>query len=260
MMLELLRTGWKTLRRPTLIYHVGNRTYKVFTLYGANHKAAELSGNSGAMQVKFWKNQVLQIEPQLFGFAMQRGEPILPFSVEIADAFIASKLKQALQHPKKWRPVAEGLDFCRLHHLGHKGMCLRLLRKAEEELKTMYLPQTSSHGDLHIDNMILLNQQTKLIDWSMFNPRGTFVTDYIHYYNIREKVLSKESWTRSILKRHPEIEALASQVGSTPRRLKLAYALARISGETLQSKYLSRVATKQVEKYNYVLTHLQHEF
>ncbi|MCJ8164121.1 hypothetical protein MKJ04_04655 [Pontibacter sp. E15-1] len=259
MMQELLRKGWKMLRRPTLIYHVGNRTYKVFTPYGANHKAAELSGNSGAMQAKFWENQVLAIEPQLFGFAMQRGEPISPVSVEIADAFIAAKLRQALEQPNQWRTVAEGLDFCRLRHLGHKGMCLRLLRKAEEELNTVYLPQTSSHGDLHIDNMVLLDQQTKLIDWSMFNPRGTFVTDYIHYYNNQVKILSKESWTRSILKRHPEIEALASQVGSTPRLLKLAYALARISGETLQSRYLSRVATKQVEKYNYVLTQLQHE-
>ncbi|WP_162426738.1 hypothetical protein [Pontibacter pudoricolor] len=236
------------------IFHWNDRSYKVFTPLGSVSKNAELRGNKKALLSDFWKEHVIEVSSSPLILAMRKGDPVLMEKVERAEEFINHKLQIILSKPGK--KASSAYNFNRLYELCVFGLNEDLLKLSEQLLSSFHLPVTASHGDLHINNMILVTNEIKLIDWSMYNPDGSFVNDYIHFYNYLETLKENQSWTVSILKEHEYLKQLAKQLQTTDTLLKLSYAMSRINGEIGQYSSLRLIPKKQINKYNNVLFQL----
>jgi hypothetical protein len=240
--------------RPSFICHFGQRTYKVFTLAGKPFKRAEIKGNSNALEHEFWRGQVVEVTPKFFYLEMARGKPLVLSQHEDASFLVEAKLQEALTH-SMYR-ASEAFDFKFLRKLENHGLNPGLLEQAESTLSTISLPLTSAHGDLHLGNMIRIGQKVKIIDWSMFSSKGSFVTDYIHFYNHQHAERTNASWTQSIIEEHDYLQALGRKLALHPDYLRLAYALSRISGATAQWEHVKRVPHLEITKYNFVLNQI----
>jgi hypothetical protein len=243
--------------KPSFIYHLGSKTYKIFTPKGRYFRLAELQGNRTATLTEFWRDQVVEVTPSLICLEMLRGKPLTADDKQQADAYIEYKLHQALAFKKD--RISKAYDFSILKELSKFGLDKNLIDRSEEILSNVYLPITSAHGDFHSDNMIVIGHDLKIIDWSMFAKQGSFITDYIHFHNYRFAKANRESWTRSILKERKYINCLAKVLAIRPNDLRLAYSISRISGEIRQREDLNLVTSNEILKYNYVLTHLLNE-
>src|SRR5690606_9569171 len=95
-----------------------------------------------------------------------------------------------------------------------------------------------------------------IIDWSMYNSHGSFITDYIHFYNFAEAVKYDISWTIAILKDQDYLSLLAQRLNTEPVLLKAIYTLNRITGEASQFANKNLMPVHQIDKYNAVLNHL----
>ncbi|MFD2247999.1 aminoglycoside phosphotransferase family protein [Pontibacter ruber] len=257
-MRSIIKLGRYHYSKPSFIYHFGKWTFKIFTPNGKASKIAELQGNHGALGSMFWSGQVLRIKHRLFYLVMKRGEPICAENSLLAEQFIESKLQEALGYPVQ--PSSNAFDFKYLRNLENIGLKPGLLEKAENILRSVNLPVTSAHGDLHQGNMVHVDHQIKIIDWSMFTCNGSFITDYIHYHNYGQAIYYRESWTESILKEQPYLDKLAQELQTTSNHLRLAYSINRISGEIGQLSNLEVIPEKVIAKYNYVLKNIIDEF
>jgi hypothetical protein len=236
------------------IFHWKGRSYKVFTPFGSVSKKAELRGNKKALLSDFWKEHVIEVRSSPLILAMRKGEPVLLEKVERAEEFINNKLQEILSRPSE--KASSAYNFKRLNKLCVLGLNEDLLQLSEQLLSSLYLPVTASHGDLHINNMILVADRIMLIDWSMYNPNGSFVNDYIHFYNYLESHKENQSWTVSILQEHEYLKQLAKTLQTTDTLLKLSYSMSRINGEAGQYSSLRLIPKKQINKYNHVLFQL----
>lgn len=255
---NVFKPAYLMVRKDSYVYNAGRRTFKLFILEGKESKLAEVNGNKKAQDSIFWSDQVVKVKHNLFFLAMQKGIPMAVAGYDKAEHFVKQKMLQAKVYPIHRASLA--FDFNRLRKLESYGLKPGLMESVEEILKPLLLPMTSAHGDLHIDNMICIADEVKVIDWSMYNEYGTFITDYIHFYNYRLAAKNKESWTRAIVKDQSYLKHLANEFDTTPDHLRLIYTVARISGETTQSRALRHISKRQIEKYNYVLNYLVNEF
>ena len=242
------------LRCYSYIFHWRNTTYKLFTPFGGLIKNAELVGNRKALKTNFWSDNVIQVSPYPLSLAMVKGIPIAEPNLDQVERFISEKLEETLKYASQKSSVT--YNYQKLRKLGKQGLDLSLIEACHEVMHQVELPITSSHGDLHIDNMILVSQEIKLIDWSMYNGNGSFITDYIHFYNFLEAEKKKISWTIAILKDQEYLLLLAKRLNVAPVLLKIVYTLNRIAGEAGQYPRTNLLPTNQVAKYNSVLTHL----
>ena len=242
------------LRCYSYIFHWRNTTYKLFTPFGGLIKNAELIGNRKALQTSFWSDKVIQVSPYPLSLAMVKGIPIAEPNLEQVERFISKKLEETLKYESQKANIT--YNYQKLQRLGKQGLDLRLIEACHKVMQQVELPITSAHGDLHIENMILVDQEIKLIDWSMYNCKGSFITDYIHFYNFMEAVKHNESWTIAILKDQDYLFLLAKRLNIAPVLLKTIYTLNRIAGEAGQYPRTNLLPTNQIAKYNSVLTHL----
>ena len=240
--------------KPSYIYHIGATTYKIFTPVGNCDKSAEYKGNVKAASTKFWQDQVVIVKPNMLGLEMQRGVPVASVDQSKVNEFVEFKLQEALTFD--FGKIHHAIAFDLLFKLSENGLDIKLVKQSEKILERIVLPITSAHGDFHIENIIMIDTNIKVIDWSMFALRGSFVTDYIHFYNYKLAKTNRESWTRSILKEGEYIDRLAQILGLSATDLRLAYSLSRISGEIRQRKSLKYVTRNDIIKYNYVLKQL----
>jgi hypothetical protein len=254
----ILKLGIRLFRKPSFVFHVGNRTRKYFTPRGISSRRTELIGNSLALQVDFWKEHVLAVKPIFWGLAMPKGVPMTWSKVSVVENFLKAKLNQALTYPTE--SVNKTIDFKKLYTLAPCGLNVKLIDTAEKKLDEVHLPVTSAHGDLHIGNIISYNKNIKVIDWSMFSAQGSFITDYIHFFNYRNYkrhiANKKESWAESILRVDPYLSELSQHCAVPVRQLQLTYCLVRILGELKQKRSAEDLKKKQIRKYNKVLNRL----
>lgn len=238
----------------TYIFHWNNRSYKLFTPLGSVSKNVELTGNKKALLSDFWKEHVIEVSTSPLLLVMVKGDPVILDKAESAEKFIHHKLKEALS--MTGRKASLTYNFNSLHALCAYGLNSDLLKRSKRLLSSLQLPVTASHGDLHINNMILVENKIKLIDWSMYNPDGSFVNDYIHFYNYLEALKENQSWTVSIVKEQVYLHELAEQLQTTDTLLKLSYSISRIYGEKEQYRSIRLIPKKQISKYNNVLSYL----
>lgn len=236
--------------KHSFICHVGRKTYKIFTIAGSPYRSAEIRGNSNALENEFWQGHVVKVTPRLFCLEMARGKPIPLNAYEEAESLVEAKLQHALTYPTD--RASEAFDFRFLRKLENHGLDPGLVDHAESTLSTISLPVTSAHGDLHLGNIIRVGHEIKIIDWNMFSSKGSFVTDYIHFYNQQIAEKTKSSWTQAIVEEHDYLNALGQRLALHPDYLRLAYALSRISGATAQWKHLKH-PDREITKYNFVL-------
>jgi hypothetical protein len=241
----------RQLTRHALILHLGHTTYKFFPPQNSLYRSTELEGNKKALEAGFWAEHVLKIEPHFLSLSMTKGEPIAPGSVHKIDAFISSKLMQCFYYPRQ--RMSEAFDFAKLQKLESCGLVPGLLSECEKILEDTFLPITSSHGDFHAGNMLCIGERIMLIDWDMFSPRGSFITDYIHCLNYRSAQLQQESWTVAILRKSAYLEELAQLFELSTRQLRLAYCIGRMAGELQHHRSVQELQPKRIQKYNRVL-------
>lgn len=252
--MQIIKSTSRLFESYAFILHIKNRTYKIFTPLGYESQEAELQANKSALSAKFWQNRVVEVSPFLSCLAMPKGQPIEKLNREQAQQFMEEALLKSLKYPK--RSVCNSFDLEVLRGLERYGMKAHLLTKAAQALKDTCLPITSAHGDLHINNMIMLDGELRIIDWAMYNSKGSFITDYIHFYNYQKAISNKQSWTVAILAERLYLEKLAQLLSVGPTQLRIAYALSRIYGEVYQQRKLSLIPPKQIVKYNNVLEQL----
>jgi hypothetical protein len=241
----------RQLTRHALILHLGHTTYKLFAPQNRVYRSSELEGNKRALQAGFWAGHVLRIEPHFLSLSMAKGEPIAPGSTHKIDAFISDKLMQTFYYPRQ--RMSEAFDFAKLHKLETRGLMPGLLSKCKKILEDTFLPITSSHGDFHAGNMLCIGERLVLIDWDMFSPRGSFITDYIHCLNYRSAQLQQESWSLAILRQSAYLDELAQLFELTARQLRLAYCISRMAGELQHHRSIQDLQPKRIQKYNRVL-------
>jgi hypothetical protein len=238
----------------TFIYHWNDKTYKLFTPLGNKSRIAEYNANKSALSADFWAHRVIKVRPHILSLSMDRGYPVSWEKPQLAEKFITSKLSEALLYPRQ--QCNEAYDFTQLLKLADYGFDRSLISQAENNLSALSLPLTSSHGDLHIGNIILVNNNIQIIDWTMYNHKGSFITDYIHFYNYMQTLKYGESWTVTILREQDYLNQLSLELNTTPSLLKLAYSISRIIGEINQYNSLSLIPISQITKYNNVLSNL----
>lgn len=244
----------RILRCYSYIFHWRDTTYKLFTPLGGAIKSVELIGNQRAQQTSFWSDKVIQVRSYPLSLAMIKGIPVPEYKLKQVEQFVANKLEGALKYQQQQAHIT--YNYRELQKLERHGLDLRLAEECHELLRSLKLPITSAHGDLHIENMILVDQEIRIIDWSMYNPNGSFVTDYIHFYNFAEAVRNNESWTVSIQKDQDFLRFLAQRVDTEPVLLKAIYTLNRIAAEASQFTNTSLLPVNQIDKYNSVLNHI----
>lgn len=224
---------------------------------GRTSKGMEEAGNKCALKTHFWKKDVIQVRPHFLGLSMAKGIPATGAEAEEVERFVASKLEQALHYPTQ--RASKSFDFNKLRSLELHGMEKGLIQKIEALVGCVQLPATSAHGDFHLGNILFVGSAIKIIDWSMFSCKGSFITDYIHFYNFRNAVAHKESWSVAILKKAAYLESIASLCSTSPRHLRAVYCLSRISGELGLRKGAAHVHLNQIKKYNRILSFLTNE-
>lgn len=244
----------RILRCYSYVFHWKEKTYKLFSPLGGTIKKAELNGNKAALKTTFWADKVIPVNSSPLSLSMVKGTPVTMPKLATVEVLIASKLSEALTYAPQqaWKTY----NYKKLQQLGQQGLDLNLLEKCHTLLRPLNLPITSAHGDLHIENMILIEHEIKIIDWCMYNRKGSFITDYVHFYNFLESVKYNESWTISILRDQECFDLLARQLNTEVVLLKMIYVLNRIAGEVKQFTRRSLVPANQIAKYNTVLSHL----
>ncbi|TXK46766.1 phosphotransferase [Pontibacter qinzhouensis] len=254
---QLLKSTYKLMQQRTFIFHLGSKTYKFFSPKKINYRHAELQGNKAALQTDFWAEHVLEVSPYPLGLTMATGKPVSGQMPESAEQFINRKLHQAISYPH--HVITEAFNLEKMRQLIAFGLEADLLSYAETILKNIRLPITSAHGDLHPGNMLCLGNKLMIIDWSMFSAKGSFITDYIHYYNYSTALQHKESWSKAILREATYLSDLSATLSLPVPQLRLLYCLSRISGEVSQRKSAGEVLPRQIKKYNVVLKQVLNE-
>ncbi|TPE42517.1 hypothetical protein [Pontibacter mangrovi] len=252
--MQLLQATSRFFLSYTYIMHVGGKTYKMFSPWGETSRQAELQANQSALSSGFWSDSVVPVSPRSFCLSMPKGKGLGEAHHALANQFMHDGLQRCLAYPR--RPVNSFFDLCRLQQLERYGLRKHLIMQAVALLSDTKLPATSAHGDLHIGNMVLLHEQIRLIDWAMYNSKGSFITDYIHYYNYQVAVQQKQSWTVAIQGECGYLLRLSQLLHVKVNLLRLAYAISRIYGEVWQQQKPHLVPAMQIQKYNMVLDKL----
>lgn len=254
MRLPLLKSALRLLECYTFILHLKSKTIKIFNPFNKTSQVAELSANKAALKAGFWKDRVVKVNPGFLILRMKRGKSIALKQSTLVETYLDESLYKALAYPHQ--PVNTQFDFNKILKLEPYGLKIRKINKAKEILKYTKLPSTSAHGDLHMGNMIELDGKLKIIDWSMYNRNGSFITDYIHYFIHKDAQSNKYSWTRAILKDNAPLNRLSLLLNININILKLTYAISRIHGEISQLQKLHLISERQIQKYNFVLKKL----
>lgn len=253
-MLAIKSLGYKLFRKQSFILHLGHNTHKLFTPIGQASRIVELKGNKAALRMPFWKEYVVQVKANFFSLVMEKGLPLSKSNSFEAEQFVKQKLQHALTYPKQ--PFASTYNFEKIKKLEECGIKAGLLNKVKKYVENVNIPVTSAHGDLHAGNIVYIGKKLKIIDWSMFHETGTFLTDYIHFYNYKNAQANHESWTKSIIRGGLYLDELAACCTISPGQLKLIYCLWRIMGEVAQLEKVEDQKKRQIKKYNYALTYL----
>ena len=99
-------------------------------------------------------------------------------------------------------------------------------------VRTLRLPKTSMHGDVHVFNFVFAGQSPRLVDWEFFDPDGSFVYDYLDFFISVSSINSDDSWhtiMRRLTTSHPAIATVSRRLGISPRVLLSYYLFVKVN-------------------------------
>jgi hypothetical protein len=167
--------------------------------------ALEAQQSQQAAQHPFWKGEALR-SWRIWGVgnASRRLRPARVGDYDRVRAFVDQRLKRSVDFDRvsmsslvAANPLHAQLDTARRVAL-------------DRALADNCLPRTSMHGDLHLFNFAIAEDQLFVFDWEHFEADGSFVFDAIDFEmaNVREN--SRESWADFLARLEPDEEAIAS--------------------------------------------------
>jgi hypothetical protein len=219
-----------------------------------SYKSSEHSGNKAALLNPFFQKNVMPVKPIFGGLKMIKGSLISIDKIDHLELFIDRKLEESKQYP--FKPFDEIIDFSFIKQLIEYGLNDSLFHLMVSNLRNVSLPSTGSHGDLHADNIVLISDTYKIIDWSMYSANGSFVLDYIHFNNYQIARQKNISWTMSILEDGCYLNNLSTEFNISVCKLRKTYCMSRIFGELSHRKKASKIKKKQIVKYNTLMEKL----
>lgn len=175
-----------------------------------------------ATRYNFWEpltGRVYRIPS--YGFVGRRFRPATPGDFDRLYETVDGLFEEAMVYPEI--EAADGVE---------RRPLARHLSRAERAtllglLRGLQLPRTAMHGDLQLFNFVFAGDAPRLIDWEFFDPRGSFVYDYLDFFISITAINTDDSW-HTIMRRlnpaHPAVARVAARLEVSPRAL-LAYYL-----------------------------------
>lgn len=232
----------------------GTRIYKFIPKSSSHRYYLELWGNLAAQEDTFWRDFVVPVKPVACGFLMQRGRPATAIDQDKIKIFFASRLAELQWYPPQ--PVQQWLDLETIKSLAGQQSFERVVSIFENQLADLSIPTSPAHGDLHLGNIIFLNEQIRLIDWSMYRPQNSFLLDVVHFYIRQLCEQTEKSWTETIFMPLSPSQKLANDFGISVDQLRLLYASNRCSLEIGQYGGVSKLTDNKVNKYTRLIQNL----
>ncbi len=244
----------KKMKRGVSILSVRNSMFKLFLPHAAKIKELEWQGNLAAQEDPIWSEWVIPLQKFPFGFRMERGRPAQEHDYSLVRSLIMNKLAELnaqdrmVKAKELLQPVAPLLN----EYLGLKKKRERLIGS----LDCLFLPVSSSHGDLHMGNVVFISNQVRLIDWGFYRSRSSLVLDIMHFDIRRICAKHAMSWTKAVFVRTKYIHEIAALMETSAFNLVLLYSIDRISREMEQKSDLRHI---NISKYRELLNRLSQE-
>lgn len=186
----------------------------------------EAAGNAGARRHPFWRGLLVRVAriPQV-GLATRRCRP----AESVGDLrLISATMEARLAAAATFRaaPALGGL----MRRNALDLLCPDLRAQLVTRLAGLRLPRTSMHGDLHASNFVRVGAGVRIIDWEHFDPRGSFVHDYLDFHLDRQRATSGRDWPAflaGLRPCHPLLARVGARVGAAPAPLHAHYVLMR---------------------------------
>jgi hypothetical protein len=180
-----------------------------------------------AAKHRFWRpllSRVFRIP--IHGFVGRRLRPATPDDFDRLVETVESLLEASLSYPAtdayegvERRPLFQHLSTAEQKALG-------------KLLSQLQLPETSMHCDVHVFNFVFAGETPRLVDWEFFDPKGSFVYDYLDFFISVSSINSDDSW-HTIMRRlgpnHPAIASVARRLGVSPRVLLTYYLFVKVN-------------------------------
>jgi hypothetical protein len=207
---------------------------KLFPINARMRMTMEWHGNRMAQSDPLWHDSVVPLRRIPFGFAMLRGRPATNEDIPKITHFLFEKFEILERSGQKINAI-DLIDQALLEKLKMYGLKQKNIDYLFDTINGCTVPLSSSHGDLYVDNVIFLNRNMALIDWSLYKQRSTVVFDILHL-PLRQICTEKGiSWTEAIFFDIPEWRTVAKNVGLNINVLRMLYALDRTGREIEQN-------------------------
>ena len=226
--MKTIRRIYRYLRKGIYTFPLGKRYVKLFLPFAFKKSKTELLGNRKALQDSNFSKFVVPLRSfGKFIFLSPRGYPINP---EQSKNFVEHIKNQALLN-KKYISASELINL--------KGIPSSLITPSElstirKTLSKICLPAGTSHGDLHANNFIKLNNRLAIIDWAMYRDTSSPIFDFLHYHCRDWCENYSVSWTNAVWNDIPAWLQCAEEYSLDLNSLRVLYGIDRISRELEQ--------------------------
>lgn len=184
--------------------------------------AREAGAAQAAARHAFWEDLPIKAYRILHhGVVERRGRPATTEDFDPLVDVVESHLESALAYPPT--DAIEGIErrplFDRLDEDERRGL--------SSATRSLQLPRTSMHGDVHVFNFVFVGDAPRLVDWEFFDSDGSFVYDYLDFFISVTSINSDDPWhviMRRLRASHPALVAVAARLDLAPQAL-LAYYL-----------------------------------
>jgi hypothetical protein len=189
--------------------------------------AIEAERCAAAARLPFWTGlPVRAVTIPGSGFVGRRFRAARPDDLDAVSRVVEDRLDSCARLPR--RPMLEDLAHC-------ASVLARLDGAERARLERLFdgqaLPETSMHGDLHLFNFVRSDAGFRIIDWEHFDPRGSFVFDYVDFHVAVDHWSRKRYWPDTLGALdldHRAIRRGAEVSGTSPRALRAYYLLRKV--------------------------------
>lgn len=206
---------------PGLFFKIGRNGVEMSNI------EQERASLRNAARFRFWRPLLTRVfRIPACGFVARRLRPATPDDFDRLVETVETLFDASLRYPEA--DMVDGVEERPLfRHLTSEERAALAAR-----LRRLRLPKTSMHGDVHVFNFVFAGQSPRLVDWEFFDPRGSFVYDYLDFFISVSSINSDDSWhtiMRRLTTRHPAIVTVSRRLGIAPRVLLSYYLFVKVN-------------------------------
>lgn len=238
------------LSRNAFIFLFCNTAVKRFRGVGAAVlREQQLVGHARASACLTWGAHVLPIRGSIFESVIsRRGYPVGPSNLSNLEQFVM-EITEISMTPKRYEAALNLIPTNALIEVLLTAGANELIEALPKILSSIYLPFGPTHGDLHRDNFLIVDEEICVIDCDRFRAHGSPLFDRLHFRLSEFDRENKKAWLRKLI----SLESIVSEVSFGylhSSELILTYGLQRIAHECSSALIMQRDTQKY---YNQVL-------